>query len=454
MKTAKELREERAKMLPRLEELRGRANDEAQEWRAEDEANWTALNKDWDALTAQIQRAEKVERVDGLRAEQSAAVATAVAPGREDTSERQAERADGESREQLAERHNLAFRGWLRHAIGDPVPQPEAEAAQALGVRMGTEIQIRRYPRAPQSERDFQRMAERRAMTVSTGATGGFLVPEGFVDQFERAQLYFGGMRDHSHILRTASGEPLTWPTGDDTSNTGEQVGEGSSVTEDTTGATIGALVLGSYKFSSKMIKVNRELIRDSAVDIAGMLGEMLGERIGRITNTRFTTGTGNATCYGITVRATTGKTTASATAITGDEIIDLVHSVDKAYRVHPSTGFLMNDLIVAYVRKLKDGNSQYLWQPGLQGGVPDRLLTYPVTINNDMASTVVASAITMVFGQLYAYKIRDVGDIILRRLVERYAESDQEAFVAFSSHDGNLVTAGNPVKRMVQKSS
>ena len=149
---------------------------------------------------------------------------------------------------------------------------------------------------------------------------------------------------------------------------------------------------------------------------------------------------------------ATLGVTAASAAAITGDELINLYHSVDPAYRA--GAGWVMHDNVVLYVRKLKDGDNQYLWQPGLQAGVPDRLLTAPVTVCQEMASTVEASAKTVLFGQLSKYKVRDVGTLRLKRLVERYAEYDVEGFVALSRHDGELLDAGtHPVKYLQQAS-
>ena len=96
------------------------------------------------------------------------------------------------------------------------------------------------------------------------------------------------------------------------------------------------------------------------------------------------------------------------------------------------------------------DTNGMPLWQPGLVQGQPDRILGYPFVINQDVAA-MAASAKAIVFGDLSKYLIRDVRDVTLLRLDERYAENHQVAFLAFSRHDGDLLDAGtDPVKLFV----
>jgi HK97 family phage major capsid protein len=107
---------------------------------------------------------------------------------------------------------------------------------------------------------------------------------------------------------------------------------------------------------------------------------------------------------------STAGKTAAATAAVTGDEIIDLIHSVDPAYRTAPRVGFMMNDATMAAVRKLKDGDGNYLWQMGnFQSGVPDRLLGYTVSINQAMDSLAAAKKV-MLFGDFGKYYVRKVG--------------------------------------------
>ena len=137
---------------------------------------------------------------------------------------------------------------------------------------------------------------------------------------------------------------------------------------------------------------VPTELLEDSAFDIPSVIGAMLGERLGRILAEKFATGSGAATPRGIVTAATLGKTAAATNAITFDEVFDLIHSVDPAYRV--GAGFLMHDNVILALRKLKAaGTGEYLWQSGAREGVPDRIAGYPLTVCQEMASVITNSA-------------------------------------------------------------
>jgi HK97 family phage major capsid protein len=123
---------------------------------------------------------------------------------------------------------------------------------------------------------------------------------------------------------------------------------------------------------------------------------------------------------------------------------------VDPAYR-SATAGYMFNDSTAKIIRKLKDGNGQYLWQPGLIAGQPDSLAGYRVVINQSMAA-LATTAKGVLFGDLSKYLIRDCMEITLLRLDERFADSHQVGFLAFSRHEGRLLNAGtNPVKVITQ---
>jgi HK97 family phage major capsid protein len=180
---------------------------------------------------------------------------------------------------------------------------------------------------------------------------------------------------------------------------------------------------------------------------VAEFLGSALGTRIGRITNRDFTLGTGSANPNGIVNAATLGKTGATgqqASVIYGD-LVDLEHSVDPAYRA--GARFMMHDQSLKVIKKLVDSQGRPLWMPGLVGGAPDTILGYPFTINQDLA-TMATSAKSILFGDFSKYIIRDVAEVSVLRLDERFAEFHQVAFLAFARVDGDLLDAGtNPVK-------
>jgi HK97 family phage major capsid protein len=256
-------------------------------------------------------------------------------------------------------------------------------------------------------------------------------------------------------VMTTPGANPLPWPTANDTSNKGRMLNQNAAT--DNTGANIaypkfGAVMFYAYKATSDEILVPFELIRDNAVGLVDWLGEALGIRIGRIANDQWTTGTGNSQCTGIVQACTVGKTAASATAIKWDEVIDLEHSVDPAYRGNPGVGYMCHDGIIQALRKLKDGEGRYLWQQSANSGEPDRLNNRPLTRNQSMQATVATGTQTLLFGDLSKYKIRRVGGTRMYRLVERYRDNDQDAFLAFEEFDGNLIDAGtHPVKSLKQ---
>ena len=291
------------------------------------------------------------------------------------------------------------------------------------------------------------------ALKTTSGPSGGYLRPETFTDALETAMLWYGGMLNVAEIIRTPTASPFPWPTANDTTNTGRQLGE-SKAADNFTDPAFGQNWMYSYKFTSDPILASFEILRDTPFNLASLLGGMLGERLGRIQNTKFTTGTGAATPYGIVPSSPVGKTTASATAIIADELLDLQHSVDKAYRDQPGVGWMFHDSVALALRKLKDSSgAYYLWQDGLRGGEPNMLLQKPVTINNDMASAIAASNVTALFGLFTKYKIRQVNQVRIVRLTERYRiENDSDAFVAYIEADGRLLDAGgHPVKSLQQ---
>jgi HK97 family phage major capsid protein len=265
----------------------------------------------------------------------------------------------------------------------------------------------------------------------------------------EVALLEFGGMRQVSTIVRTSTGAELPFPTLNDTSNSGALLGEGLEHTELDT--TFDQMVMHAYKYTSRRVPVSVEYLQDNAINFVGRIGSILGERIGRITNTHFTTGDGNAKPNGIVTAATSsGVTAAVDDALTYDNIIDLKHSVDPAYRT--GARFMFNDTTLKIIKKIKvpqfsgDTAGQPLWRAGMTLGEPNTIDGDPYTINQQVASGVSAKAI--LYGQLSKYQIRDVRDITLVRLDERYAELGVVAFLAFSRHDGDLLDAGtHPVK-------
>ncbi|HUU97153.1 MAG TPA: phage major capsid protein [Phycisphaerae bacterium] len=448
--TGKEIREKRLPLSKRMRELTDKIHAENRDFTAEEKANWEQLNTDYDLLTRQIEVAERTEKVE---ADQIVTPPAGQAPGRSDTDRTPpAQRADAGA---ATEEHRaLVLQAWFRSQVGEDITEEQTAACQLLRFNPSRrELVMRlgdtRYLRSRQAAfvNEPQSM-QQRALSALDGSAGGNMVPETMIGRLEVQMLAFGGMLQVAEIIRTAGGEPMGWPTANDTGNSGRQLGESAAVTS-TDEPTFGRLMWNAYTFTSDEILVPTSLLQDSAFDLAGVLGDMLGERLGRIQNNKYTLGVGNATPRGIVTAAALGVTSDAAAAISADEFIELEHSVDPAYRV--GAGYMFHDNTLMHARTLKDGQGRYLWQESFNSGVPDRLNSRPYTINQDMADTIEASAKTVLFGQISKYKIRQVREVRMYRLVERHRENDQDAFLAFIRADGNLVDVGSPVKYLIQ---
>ena len=274
------------------------------------------------------------------------------------------------------------------------------------------------------------------------------------MNNIEVALLQYAAMRQFSEVIRTDSGNEIPWPTSDDTSNEGTWLGEN----EDNSGGTnvkFGSQAFRAHKISSKVILIPYELFEDSAFDILTFISQAAGERIGRGMARAYTTGNGVKKPTGWVTTAEVGKTTAATNAITFDEIIELEHSVDPAYRIMDTVGYQMHDNIKKAVRKLKDNDGQYLWVPSRVAGEPDTLHGFPVITNQNMDSALAASNKVMGFGDWSKYKIRDVRSARVKVLTERYAENDQIGVLVIMRTDGHLLDAGtNPVKSLQMAAS
>lgn len=284
-------------------------------------------------------------------------------------------------------------------------------------------------------------------MSTTTGSEGGFTVPSETASTLIESLKAFGGMRAVANVLVTATGAPLSFPTADATAEVGEILAENATATAADT--AFGTVSLPVYKYSSKSVAVPIELLQDSNIDIEAYVNALLVTRLGRITNTHFTTGTGSSQPRGVVTGAGSGVVAANGstqvTAVTYDSLVNLVHSVDPAYR--DGALFMMNDATVGVLRKIKDGSGMPIFNPGYQqgvpGGAPDTLLGYGIQVNQDVAS-MAASAKSILFGNFSRYTIRDAMGITLRRFDDSaFMLKGQIGFCGWLRSGGNLLDAG-----------
>jgi HK97 family phage major capsid protein len=265
---------------------------------------------------------------------------------------------------------------------------------------------------------------ESRIQVTGTNSAGGYTVPVELANFIDQAMAAYGPMysEDICTTLNTSTGATFNIPTVDDTAVTAVAHTEGTALTDDGgKDVTFGQAQLGAYAFDTEWVKWSYELAQDSIFNMEPILGSLLGERLGRIANSKLTTGSGSSDVQGIVTGSSLGKTAASATAITADEIIDLLHSVDPAYRSSPKAAFMLNDSTLAAIRKLKDGDGNYLWQMGnYQVGVPGSILGYRYYVNQAMASLTTGQKV-MIFGDFSKFYVRKVGAPVVTVVRERF---------------------------------
>lgn len=291
-----------------------------------------------------------------------------------------------------------------------------------------------------------QRTAYRNTMSTTTSGQGGYTVATEVVGTVIDLLKAFGGMRQVGEVFSTSMGNPMNYPTSDGTSETGEVIAQ--NVTATAADPSFGVVTLNAWKFSSKIVAVPLELLQDASVDIEGFVNRRCATRLGRIMNTKFTVGAGSGSGepQGVSGVASAGKTgtTGQTVTIIYDDIIDLEHSVDPAYRALGNCRFMMADSSLKVIRKIKDTAGRPLFIPSYDAsitkGAPAELAGYPIQINQDVAA-MAANAKSVLFGDFSFYKIRDVMEATMFRFTDSaYMKLGQVGFLMWARADGNLV--------------
>lgn len=286
----------------------------------------------------------------------------------------------------------------------------------------------------------------RNALQIGTDSEGGYLVPDEYEHTLVQALEEENIFRQIARVITTASGDrkiPIVTTHG-----TAAWTAEEKLITE--SDDAFGIVDIGAHKVATLM-KVSEELLNDSVFDLPSYISNEFARRIGAKEEEAFCTGDGSGKPTGIfaaTGGAQTGVTAASATAITSDELIDLCYSLKSPYRTNAV--WLMNDATVKAIRKLKDSQGQYLWQPSLSAGSPDTILNRPV-YTSAYAPTIATGAKSVAFGDFSYYWIADREVRSFKRLNELFAANGQVGFIGSQRVDGKLILP-EAIKVLVQK--
>ena len=275
----------------------------------------------------------------------------------------------------------------------------------------------------------------RNALQVGELSEGGYTVPDEFDKQLIEGLEDENIMRGLVHIIRTGSGEhkiPIVASHG-----TGSWVEEEQQIPE--SDDAFSHVTLTAHKFAT-MIRISRELLNDSAFDLAAYISHEFVRRAGAAEEQAILTGDGSHKPIGLlhdTLGAQVGVTTASATAITADELIDMQHSLKSGYR--RKAVWIMNDATISAIRKLKDGQGQYIWQPGIKEGAPDMLFNQRVLMSNYMPLIATGNKVIL-YGDFSYYWLAEREGRTLERLNELYVVTDQVGFKMTERLDGRLI--------------
>ena len=275
------------------------------------------------------------------------------------------------------------------------------------------------------------------ALQVGTDSEGGYLVPDEFERTLIEALQEENIFRQLANVIMTSSGDkkiPVVAAKG-----SASWVDEEGVIPE--SDDAFGQVSIGAYKLAT-MIKVSEELLNDSVFNLEQYIAKEFAKRIGSKEEEAFFVGDGIGKPTGIfnaTGGGGVGVTTASASAITMDELMDLFYSLKSPYR--KNAVFITNDATIKNIRKLKDGNGQYLWQPSLTAGQPDTILNRPIK-TSAYVPVIASAAKTIAFGDFSYYWVADRQGRAFQRLNELYAATGQVGFKATQRVDGKLILA------------
>lgn len=402
MSRLSELIERQNRLWNRMQEIQDAAANEDRDWTAEERTNWDEAEKDLTTVSGDIERLQRAAKLEAVDYSQAVTATKDPSDG-----------GEGEDREKRAEKYREAFWGYARRGMS----------------RLNAEQQT-------MLEGNYIQVGESRAQGESTGSAGGYVVPQGFRDVMSETMKAYGGLLNHANVITTTTGNPLPWPSNDDTGNVGAILSENTQIGQQD--LTLGQRILGAYTYTSKLVLVSLQLLQDSAFDLESWLPTKLGQRIGRAAATHFATGSGTGQPLGITTNTTVGKTglTGQTLTLIYDDLIDLEHSVDPAYRNEQNSMYVLGDATLKVIRKLKDTQGRPLWVPVPAPGFPSQINGWNYVIDNSMPVPG-ANNKTIIFGDIDAgYIVRQVLDVQMVRLAERFMDALQIGFFGFARMD------------------
>lgn len=378
MNKLKELLEKRAKLLKKARGILDTADGEKRDLSSEERSKYESVMAEFDQINEEIQ----------LRR-------------RQEEAERQMEQTD-----------DSGIRPAAGEDRGEGTEDQEYRAAYDHYLRTGD-------------------VSELRAMSIGTDANGGYLAPTDLENAILRALPDVAVVRKYAKVLTLKHDREIPI-----SNNRGTVYWKGEAVAFDESTPTYAKKALTAYKLTY-LVKLSEELLADSGYDLFGELAQNYADLAGEAQDVKFCQGTGSGEIGGLIAGASLGVTAAATLAITADELIDLDYSLKKQYRRNAI--WLGATETAKHIRKLKNAQGQYIWQPALTAGQPDTLLGRPFEETVGMP-TIAAGATPLIFGDLKYYTIAQRGSRSVQRLNELYAASGQVGYRVFERLDASVM--------------
>ncbi|MDE9557708.1 phage major capsid protein [Xenorhabdus bovienii] len=383
-----ELKQRRNTIAAEMRTLHDKIGDAA--WTDEQRTEWNKAKTELDSIDAQIQREDELRNLDQKLV------------NHQEPEQRSNPGAHPETEQQ--ERRTAAFDKFLRHGLGE------------------------------MSSEERQALKELRAQGTTPDEKGGYTVPPQMLNKVVEAMKAYGGIASVAQILSTSTGQTIEWVTADGTAEEGELLGENTAASEEDT--LFGTESLGAKKLSSKIIRVSNELLLDSGIDMEVYLAARIAQRIGRGEAKYLVKGTGTGSPQqpkGLETSVT--GTVDAATKFSWKDMNSLKHALDPAYRNTGTFRWAFNDSTLKVITEMEDAQNRPLWLPEIAGVVPSTVLGVPYVIDQAIADMGAGNKF-IYCGDFNRFIVRRVTYMTLKRLVERYADYDQTAFLAFHRFD------------------
>lgn len=404
-------REEKARAYSEMRDLMKRDNGSLT---ADEQAQYEKAEADWQAAQRSIERLQKFQKMAG---EQGPKKPTPP---------------DSLTKTEIAKKKREAFVHYIRGGFG-AIPK-----------------ELRQFVQFEQRGTDSQ--------ATTPDSAGGYLIDSDLAGEINLGREFVSDIEMACTVLTTPTGKPLNYPKIDDTATDGAQYSEASrnSTAIPVADITVGNTVLNAYFYSSKWVKMTLEAVQDIEYSFNSFLLPTLGARVRRAMNPAFTTGNGSGAPNGIVTASGLGVTAAAVNAITHEELIDLFYAVDKYYRDSAKFGFMMNDTVEKQILKLgliaAENFNPIVINPNTQ---QLSIMGKPVYSNSDMASTIEASAKTILAGDFSQYVIRKVASPALIVSQEQFIQHGQYGYMAYVRADSDFVGAkSNSIVHLIQAAS